>query len=233
MRLFFLDFNKEGPGVSKNAPTKEGLALFFDIFAREFTSLIKLNLFFVLCCIPIITIAPAIGAMTAVTIRMVQDRPSDLFYDFREAFKKNWKLSYLINILVAITMLFLGWIIAFCMKSEGLIYNIVISIIVVITILIGISWIYIFPMSVSVNLSFKAIVKNSFLLSIARIKYSFLTFVLCVGLFEISILFFPFTLPVVILFAFSFISFISSFCAWDGIKKFIIKSEELADKSEK
>lgn len=233
MRLFFLDFNKEGPGVSKNAPPKEGIALFFDIFAREFTSLIKLNLFFILSCIPIITIPPAIGAMTSVTIRMVQDKPSDLFYDFREAFKKNWKLSYLISFLAVTSMLFLGWIIAFCMKSEGLIYNIVISIIVVITILIAISWIYIFPMSVSVNLSFKAIIKNSFLLSIARIKYSFLTFVFCVGLFEINILFFPLTLPIVILFTFSFISFISSFCAWDGIKKFIIKSYESADKSEK
>lgn len=227
MRLFFLDFNKEGPGVSKNAPPKEGFALFFEIFTREFTSLIKLNLFFILSCIPIITIPPAIGAMTAVTIRMVQDKPSDLFYDFRETFKKNWKLSYLTSFLIVISMLFLGWIIAFCMKSEGLIYNIVISIIVVIIVFIGVSWIYIFPMNVSVNLSFKAIVKNSFLLSIAHIKYSFLTFVLCLGLFEISILFFPFTLPIILLFSFSFISFISSFCAWDGIKKFIIKRDEL------
>ena len=230
MKLFFLDFNKEGPGVSKNAPPKEGLALFFDIFLREFTSLIKLNLFFLFCCIPIVTIAPAIGAMTSVTIKMVQDKPSDLFYDFREAFKKNWKLSYLISSLAIVTILVLGWLIAFCMKSEGLIYNIIISIIVVMIILLGMAWMYIFPMSVSVNLPFKAIIKNSFLLSIANMKYSFLTFLLCLGLFEGSILFFPFTLPIIVLFTFSFVSFISSFCAWDVIKKFIIKSDELADK---
>jgi uncharacterized membrane protein YesL len=225
MKLFFLDYNKEGPGVQKDAPPKEGIELFFDLFAREFTSLIKLNIFFILSCIPIVTIGPAIGAMTAVTMKMVQDEPSDLFYDFREAFKKNWRYSFTSGVLAVVVMFLLWWAIRFYMQSDGVIYNLMISFTIVIVVLIGISSIYVYPMIVKVELPLKTILKNAFLLGIAYIKYSFPTFLLCVAIFEASIIFIPFTLPIILLFTFSFISFISSFCAWAGIKKYIIRDE--------
>ncbi|WP_297419986.1 YesL family protein [Clostridium sp.] len=223
MRFFLFNYNKEGPGVSKDAPPKEGLALFWDIFAREFTSLIKLNLIFIVSCIPIITIGPAIGAMTSVTMKMVQDKPSDLYYDFKEAFKKNWKSSFLIWILSIILLALLGKALAFCIASEALIYNIIISILIIAGILIGIWLIYIYPMSVSIDLPLRTVVKNSFLLSLAYIKYSFLTLILCMALIEASIIFLPFTIPIMFFFTFSFVSFLSSFCAWHGIKKHILK----------
>nr|WP_312292523.1 DUF624 domain-containing protein [Clostridium chromiireducens] len=226
MRLFFFDYNKEGAGISKDAPPKEGIALFWDIFAREFTTLIKLNLLFIVGCIPIITIGPAIGAMTSVTVKMVQDKPSDLLYDFKEAFKKNWKTSFLIWLFAIIFMVLLGKLLAFCITTEGVIYNIATSIIIIVGILFCILLMYIYPMSASINLSLRMIIKNSLLLSILYIKYSFITFILCIALIEASILFFPFTIPVILFFTFSFCSFLSSFCAWSGIKKYILKSEE-------
>lgn len=226
MRLFFFDYNKEGPGVSKDSPPKEGIALFWDIFTREFTSLIKLNLLFIVSCIPLVTIGPAIGAMTSVTVKMVQDKPSDLFYDFKEAFKKNWKTSFLIWFFAIIFMVILGKLLVFCIVTEGLIYNIATSIIIIIGILFCIILLYIYPMSVSIDLSLRIIIKNSLLLSIMYIKHSVLTFILFIALIEVSILFFPFTMPVILLFTFSFCSFLSSFCAWNGIKKYILKSEE-------
>jgi Predicted integral membrane protein len=226
MKLFFLDYNKEGPGVDKDAPPKEGLELFFDLFAREFTSLIKLNIYFLFSCIPIITIGPAIGALTSVTMRMVQDKPSDIFYDFREAFKKNWKYSFISGIIAAIFMSAIWFSVKFCVESDGIIYNFMISFIVVIAVLFGISFIYVYPMIVKIELPLKVIFRNSFLLGIVNIKYSLITFLLNIGLIEISIIFMPFTLPVMLLFTFSIISFISSFCAWNGLEKYIIKEHE-------
>ena len=54
--LLFPDYTKAGPGVDRNAPKKTGSALFIDIFCREFTTLLKLNLIFLVSCIPIVTI---------------------------------------------------------------------------------------------------------------------------------------------------------------------------------
>lgn len=229
MKLFFLDYNKEGPGIQKDAPPKKGIELFFDLFAREFTSLIKLNIFFILSCIPIITIGPAIGAITAVTMKMVQDEPSDLLYDFREAFKKNWRYSFISGVLAVVVIFILWWVMRFYMQSDGVIYNLMISFTVVIGALIGISCIYVYPMIVKVELPLKTVLKNAFLLGIAYIKYSFPTFLLCAAIFEGSIIFIPFTLPIILLFTFSFISFISSSCAWIGIKKYIIRDENPCD----
>jgi uncharacterized membrane protein YesL len=229
MKLFFLDYNKEGPGVDKDAPPKVGLELFFDLFAREFTSLIKLNIYFIISCIPIVTIGPAIGALTAVTMRMVQDRPSDIFYDFKEAFKKNWKYSFISGITAIIFMIAIWYSIKFCIESDGIIYNLMISFIVVVAVLLGLSSIYVYPMIVKIELPLKVIFRNAFLLGIVNIKYSLITFLLSIGLLEISIIFMPFTLPVMLLFTFSAISFISSFCAWNGLKKYIIKEHENSD----
>jgi len=217
MKLFFLDYNKEGPGVDKDALPKEGLELFFDLFAREFTSLIKLNIYFIISCIPIITIGPAIGALTSVTMRMVQDQPSDLFYDFREAFKKNWKYSFVSGIMAFVFIFIIWFSMKFCMESDGIVYNLIISFIVVIAVLLGLSSIYLYPMIVKIELPLKVI------------KYSLITFLLNLALIEVSILFVPFTLPVMFLFTFSAVSFISSFCAWAGIKKYIIKDEKESD----
>ena len=229
MKLFFLDYNKEGPGVDKNAPPKVGLELFFDLFAREFTSLIKLNIYFIFSCIPIITIGPAIGALIAVTMKMVQDQPSDPFCDFREAFKKNWKHSFISGIISVIFIFAIWFSVRFCMESDGIVYNLMISFIVVIAVLLGLSSIYIYPMIVKIELPLKVIFKNAFLLGIVNIKYSLITFLLNLALIEVSILFIPFTLPVIFLITFSAIGFISSFCAWAGIKKYIIKEGQESD----
>jgi uncharacterized membrane protein YesL len=85
-------------------------------------------------------------------------------------------------------------------------------------------------MIVKINLSLKVILKNAFLLGISNVKHSLPTLLLCSALLEVSILFIPFTLPIILLFTFSFISFISSFCAWAGIKKYIIKDVDATSK---
>ena len=52
----FPDFAKNGPGIDKDAPPKTGLALFIDIYRREWWNIFKLNLLFLLFCIPVVTI---------------------------------------------------------------------------------------------------------------------------------------------------------------------------------
>jgi uncharacterized membrane protein YesL len=49
---FRLNFDKPGPGVPKDAPRKRGVGRFFEILSRDFTDLIKLNLLYTLCLLP-------------------------------------------------------------------------------------------------------------------------------------------------------------------------------------
>ena len=221
--LLFPDYTKAGPGVDRNAPKKTGSALFIDIFCREFTTLLKLNLIFLVSCIPIVTIGPSIGAMTAVTVKMVKDEPSDIYYDFKQAFKKNWKQSFILSIFGGLTLIIIISAFLYYFQLEGISYYSMMFIIAVVTIITGMMWIYAYPMVVSVNLKLHHIIKNSFILSIMYIKNSIIAFLICSLLVVLSIIFLPMSVPVVLVFSFSGCSFISSFCAWNAIEKNIIK----------
>ncbi len=50
MGLF--NFNKPGPGISKDAPRKKGIFLYFELLGRKFSKLISLNMLYFLFSIP-------------------------------------------------------------------------------------------------------------------------------------------------------------------------------------
>ncbi len=72
IKMFSANFEKEGPGINKNDPEKEGISLFLELLTLRFWDIIKLNLIFLIYCIPLVTIGPAIGAMTSITMSMIQ-----------------------------------------------------------------------------------------------------------------------------------------------------------------
>lgn len=51
------DYSKPGPGVSKDAPPKPRIVVFFEIFSRKFWHLIKLNMLFFVFNIPAVLLA--------------------------------------------------------------------------------------------------------------------------------------------------------------------------------
>lgn len=87
---------REGPGVPRNAPRKTGPALLADVVAREWWMLIELNLLYVLCCLPLVTIPAAQVAATRIVVLMIEDRPVYLWRDFWEAFRQRfWRATAL------------------------------------------------------------------------------------------------------------------------------------------
>ena len=81
-------YSQPGPGVSKNAPPKKKIVLYFELLGRKFFPLLKLNLLFLIpvaiaavlvfilgttgvvlyiACIPLILLAPFLGGLTYVT----------------------------------------------------------------------------------------------------------------------------------------------------------------------
>lgn len=223
LRSLFPDYSKAGPGIDRNAPKKTGIPLFIETLRREFTTLLKLNLIFLVSCLPIITIGPAIGGMTYVTLKMVRDKPVDIYYDFKQGFKKNWKQSFGLGIIGGLITITLICAFLFYLQLEGSAYYCMMFIIALITVIIGIAWIYVYPLAIGIDLKLNQIIKDSFILSIGHIKHSIIVFFTCSLIMGITVMFLPMSVPILLVFSFSFCSFISSFCAWSGIEKDIIK----------
>lgn len=220
MGLFTPNFTKPGPGIEKDAPPKKGLALFFEILFREFWELIKLNLLFVLTCLPIVTIGAAIGAMTKVTVLMVRDIPKDVWFDYWRGFRENWKAGTVLSIVGGI--LFSGGLLGLIVYQKLAILQIIS---IALLMMLATFWIYLYPLATSTTLPMRAVIQDALTLSILRFHYSLPVSLLVMALLILQVGFFPLSFPIMLLFGFSFPNFIASFTAWRGIEKFVLSSD--------
>lgn len=225
MRIFSPNFEREGPGVLKDEPPKEGISLFFQLFIMRFWDILKLNIIFILYCIPIVTIVPALSALTSITMSMVQNKHIYILSDFQKAFKDNWKQSVMCSFIICFifTLLGISLVFYFRLSQEKTIFYAIFFLCLFITILLGLAWLYIMPLITTVSLSLKDIFKNSLLLSIVCLKNTLFGSLACAIILGLNIFFFPLTFPLFLIFTFSILSFTTSFATWPGIKKFIIK----------
>lgn len=126
MGLFFKDYESAGAGISKHAPKKKGIALFFDILGRKFWKLMGINMLYFIFFIPLLLILPAItvirnytvltvliclfillfailigpatAGMTKIMRSFVIDKHTFIVRDFFRAFKTNFKKAAVIGI---------------------------------------------------------------------------------------------------------------------------------------
>ena len=133
MGLFSRDYESAGPGIAKNAPKKQGLALFFDIFFRKFWLMIGLNILFFLFTIPLVAtlpvmyyvrnpkisltivlilvavfgvvIGPAFAGISRVIRLFLLGRHSFIVRDFFKGFKQNFSKAAIVGVLDIIALL--------------------------------------------------------------------------------------------------------------------------------
>ncbi len=217
MGFFSPNFDRSGPGIEKDIPPKKGIYLFFDTLLREFWELIKLNLLFLLTCLPIVTIGAAWGAMTRVTIRMLRDLPTDIWSDYWQAFRENWKFSTLFGFLW--TILFGSGLLALRLAAEtpALLASVLISLV-----FLTAFFLYLYPMLTATTLPLLAALRNMVLLSLLQFYYSLPTAVLLLGILFLETTWLPLSFPLLLFVGFSFPNLIASFLAWSGICRFVL-----------
>lgn len=106
--MFFENHDFE-TAISPDAPEKTGPARFFEIFQEECTALFQLNLLFLISCLPLFTIPPAIYAMHYVTRRMVLNQSGRCSHYYWTAFKQLWKQAYGAFFATALPLFFAGF----------------------------------------------------------------------------------------------------------------------------
>ena len=79
---------------------------FFTVMGRV-ADLIMLNVVFLICCLPIVTIGASLTALHYVTLKMARNEESYIIRSFFKSFKQNFKQSTLIWILMAAVAVFL------------------------------------------------------------------------------------------------------------------------------
>lgn len=225
LTLFQRSYSRPGPGIPKNAPKKRGVALYMEILLREFGEMVKLNLLFLLFCLPIVTIPAAGTALCRVTLSMVRDRPRFLWAEFRNSFTGNFRKSTIVGTLWLSGVAVVGYTIWFytAAAQEYPILYILLAAAALMLIVVVMAGQYLFPLIALTDLSFPALIKDALLLGVACLPRSLLALACRGAMLLLAAAFFPLSIPVIVLIWPALVNFTAAFCVYGGIRDYVLK----------
>ncbi len=227
------NYDKEGPGISKDAPKKKTIVVFFEMFFRNFWKFITINFIYSLISIPIFTNGMASVGITNVARNTARDKHSFGLSDFFETIRKNLKQSIIAGIINAVVFGFLIFDIYFfsCMKGKFGVIGTGITLALLVTfIMMGY---YLWTLIITFDYTLKQAYSNSFKLVFLNFKNSFLCLFVNILILALNValiyLFAKYWLFVLFIELVCFVcvypafnALLIQFCTFPSIKKFII-----------
>ena len=187
----------------------------FFTFMGRVADLMILNILCIICCIPVITIGPAITAMFYVTLKMVRNEESYVIRGFFHSFKQNFRQGVIIHLILLVVGAILLFDLYFTrqMAGENRLYMVLGYVFMVAIALYLMIFTYIYPMLAKFYNSVKNTFRNALLVSIRHLPYTIL--MLVITAVPVLLMFFvPQTAAYVLLFyillGFSTIAYINS-----------------------
>ncbi len=227
----FFNYEKEGPGIDKNAPKKKTFIVFFETFFRNFWKFIPINFVYSLISIPLITSGLSAVGLTNVTRNTARDKHSFGLSDFFETIKKNLFQAIVAGIINTLAIVILGFSLFFYYASSGTISIIGLGISFAILYIFIVMGYYMWTLMITFKYSLKQIYTNSFKFVFLNMKNNLLCtlcLILVYGIYLAIFLLFPDYLVIVLelligtatLPGFTFLMI--QYFIFPSIKKFII-----------
>ena len=142
---------------------------FFE-FMHTLTTFISLNVLFLIFCLPIITIGPALKALYTVTMQEARKEHKAVFSTFFKAFKENFVSSagtFLLYLGLSLIFLFN----AFFWGGQGsIVGTLCVTLFLLTLIVLAISFLYTFPLMARFDNGIKQTIKNSIFLALLHSK---------------------------------------------------------------
>lgn len=144
--------------MDRNEKLKESLLKFLsDLF-----DLMVLNWFWILCCLPVITIGPATCAVYGVTLKLVRGEPVNTAKDFFRGFRDNFKSGLLLGLAAIVLAAVAAGDAWFALQQTDWMKNLYLVVAVIIGV-IWLSWIgYTFALQAMFDAPLKTQVINAF-----------------------------------------------------------------------
>lgn len=149
--------------------------------------MICLNVMWLICCIPIITIGASTTALYTVMLKLVKNEEGYVFRGFLKAFKSNFKQSTIIWLIILI--LGIVWTVDFRVAglmpgTAGLVLS---AVFLALGFILLSVMLYIFPLTARYENSIKAIFKNALILTVAKLPYTLAMVVIVVAAVVVSL----------------------------------------------
>ena len=197
--------------------------------ARDAFALVKLNLVFFICCLPLISIPAALTAMTKVNILLQREEPVSVVSDFFQTFRDEFFDSLLCGLVLAGGALLFGYVFWFyqTMAVEG---NAAVTLLRAMTalplVLCYCAACYLWVMNAVVELSFGPRLRNALSLTVVSLRSTL--FCLAAGLLfgSLATLGMPYASPFFIVAGFSLWNYCCTFYALPAVERYILKEDQ-------
>ena len=178
-------------------------------FLGKVADLMIINILTMLCCLPIITVGPALTAAHYVCLKMVRDEECYIVRSYFKSFKENFKQGVLIWLIILAAILILAGDYYIITKSGLEFSKVLTTAIIVVAIVLLMVTIFIFPTLAKFDNTIKATFKNAFFMAILQLPKTALMVVLYVAPVVIMAFFYQ-AVPVVMMLGISVPIFLSA-----------------------
>lgn len=191
----------------------------FMTFLSRAADLVILNILYMVCCVPIITIGASTTALYYVSLRMAKDEEGYIMKDFFRSFKENFKQATVIFlILLGIGGVILGEFLI-VNRMEGAIAFAIECVVFIGIFLFAFETLYVFPVLARFENTIRNTMKNALFISISQIPRTLAMILFScipIGLILVSLRW----LPLFIALGFSIVSYTNSCWMEKIFKKF-------------
>lgn len=134
-------------------------------------SILKLLMWLIPC---IAITGPLTAGVSYVTRNWARDEHAFIWSDFKDAVKANWKIPLVLSTITGVLPagVYAGWLTYGNMAADNMLMVIPQALVVLVGILWALMITYMHPLTVTYDLSLKGVLRNGFLLAVARLPFS-------------------------------------------------------------
>lgn len=179
-------------------------------FLNKMADLLWLNILTAICCIPIITIGPALTAMHYMCLKMVRNEECYITRGFLKSFKENFKQATLIWLLILLFIFILAGDF-YIMKYSAIEFPQILQILIIaVGVLLLFMATFVFPVLARFDNTIIRTLKNAFIMSILQLPKTILMIIMGLVVPPAVLLFIPQATPLVFVFGLSLPAFASA-----------------------
>lgn len=147
-----------------------------------------LNLLWIICSIPVITIGASTAALYAVMLKLVKNEEGYIVKGFLKAFRDNFKKATIQWAILLAIGIIIGFDIRFAAFMQGTARDILQSLFFVFAIVWLCAVIYTFPLTARYENTTKNTLKNAFILSVGKLPYTLIMVIVTAGPIVLTLL---------------------------------------------
>ena len=193
---------------------------FFYLFWNHAWKLIRLNLLFLACCIPVVTIPASLSALSRALLRMQREENVHIFRDFFRDIKIGFRRSLLPGciLLAGLALSYFGWRV--CAQADSGRVPLLVFLLLWIYAVFSFSM-YAIPLAAQLDLPLRAVFRNALILLLARSGQNVAALLVVAACTLLLVLTAPFLLPLALFAHFSFCALVCLCFAEGGLRRCI------------